>query len=66
MLGRHLVKASLAVTAVTVFATAARAADAPPIGVKGAAPAICYFRPAQSGPASNITLGSASAGQSPW
>ncbi len=63
MLGLYWVKGSLAVTAVTVFATAARAADAPAIGVKGAAPAICYFKAAQSGAASNITLGSASASQ---
>ena len=48
--------------AVAVFATSAMA-DGPVVAVKGAAPAVCYFSPAQSGSASNMTLGSASAGQ---
>ena len=47
---------------VAVFTTSAMA-DGPVVAVKGAAPAVCYFAPAQSGPASNMTLGSASAGQ---
>ena len=49
--------------AVAVFATAAIAGNAPEVAVKGAAPAICYFAPAQSGAASNMTLSSASASQ---
>ena len=49
--------------AAAVLATSAMAADAPAVGVKGAAPAICYFTPPQSGAASNMTLGSASGSQ---
>ena len=58
MFGLWFVNVSLGVA---VLATSALAADGPAVAVKGAAPAVCYFTPAQSGPASNMTLGSASA-----
>ena len=48
--------------AVAFLATSAMA-DGPAVAVKGAAPAICYFTAPQSGAASNMTLGSASASQ---
>ncbi len=60
MFGWCFVNVSLGVA---VMATSALAADGPAVAVKGAAPAICYFTTAQSGPASNMTLGSASGGQ---
>lgn len=49
--------------AVALVATSTLAADAPVVAVKGSAPAICYFTPAQAGQATNITLGSVSASQ---
>ena len=60
MFGWYLVNTSLAVA---VSVTSAMADDGPVVAVKGAAPAVCYFTPPQSGAASNMTLGTASASQ---